>query len=1114
MEENLPSNIENDTTNDTEVPQEQTSKKRLLYQSDRIEYKFLGNVNGNPYKSKDAAAVMQDTKFSFLVKDKNGNDLRIYTTCASVPDNRCRPTYYPFKRNGFILTGKREKYYNDHCLAVVDYDIRKDIDPAVALAYVLSLIPEKYKDTLMVETGSGGLHVYFEVEGNVESKSFKGKYIDKKTGNEVESKLNNPEHEKYLIGVDTRGNGGKIFGLGTSFYEHPHEYRLFHDGIPLKITEEEFFSIFSIFVNKDVYDNSLHCKKGKMINNSKTSHLHGKQQEKIVDTWYQHDFGDYTTINDWHYDHLLPPTKDFWNGIYQVQSGHNNVEFFIWKIFIGDLLAHGYDIDEIVDHFEKNPELQPEFKSIETIAQCSARCHQSWFKFMREMMYAQLDDDTDQTLSVNTLNYEYYFPEYVDRGLTTPCGIMVKKKLDDNAILLKPLIDRTEDRDPKSIIKAAFSLKEDISKNTQVLKDQLWNWYQNQVIQGLFITSQVDTEKTKTIKEFVYDILDNDDNTKVFWFSPLRKALPIRYIREERNPREWMEIQPKVFIEEVKVGNTIEKHTNRENCLLAQYWNNSQSERWYDEDVANIIPYFCGCQIDAERYGQVRGLFDPEGMYGEIIIGRDRFFQCPYHSQCEDQGWIRMKNNILNDMSADSDLHFSKVYLTTIQQYPLLYNILNDDRYRQPDLIVIDENFLNWLIINESFTKPSKWIEIFKNEKHSLDDRYQVNYNTIKPIIFKGDMELRWLEGGKQGNVQIWFDNIEINKDSIWASPKRNKEHASELYKIWNIVEESDQFFGYINPPVDLMQNEDWKKAYNEWNEKDLVGLLIEYGEFHFCTRRRMNIDANTRFIFACATTPLDVVKEMFPEHEILLLESEQFKKTYVPNPTALVNLYKFKDVIQWGKTTIEKHFHEILMFMQFTQTRRPLVITTLDIEINHGLKDIKAVFPNAFIVHYGDALGRNDCFYEEINGVREYIDSIWVLGRFGFNELTTQVYTKCGISHVHELNVGTVIQGMGRGRFIELSDIPIWLFTDRDTLDDENYKEILNFSDLKKISRFTEKRMFEIYEAPSYKTRRGLKIDYHNMNRFKSLIRYMAWITRKLDLTVNKKKGRPELKH
>ena len=55
---------------------------------------------------------------------------------------------------------------------------------------------------------------------------------------------------------------------------------------------------------------------------------------------------------------------------------------------------------------------------------------------------------------------------------------------------------------------------------------------------------------------------------------------------------------------------------------------------------------------------------------------------------------------------------------------------------------------------------------------------------------------------------------------------------------------------------------------------------------------------------------------------------------------------------------------------------------------------------------------------------------------------------------------------------------------------------------------------MFEIYEAPSYKTRRGLKIDYHNMNRFKSLIRYMAWITRKLDLTVNKKKGRPELKH
>lgn len=1054
-------------------------------------YDFIGSNNGCPYKSKDTCKKNNDRQWSFEITTKKKKLVRVYKSCANVPDNYCKELHIPFAKNGFILTGHRVGYYNENCLTVIDFDKKKD----GMLDYVISLIPPKYQETLMIETGSGGLHLFYEVVGNVASKKFES------------DKLNDSHHLEFLKGVDTRGNGGKLFAVGSKFVEHPHEYRFYKKKLPMQITEEEFFAIFIRFVDKDTYDNLLHCKKGKKVEDIKSGHLNNPNK-KEVNIWYEHLFGTYSDTGKFQWDGLMLPTKDFWTGLYQIQSGHNNQEFIYWKILLGDLMAHGYDIEDIVDHFEGDMKLQPEFKSVETYAQVSAPSHQDMFEMIRERVLQQMD--TSETLPIPESMYEKYFPEYFEREPKKepkkqyPQEKQQEPKKKDSKSLPKdsdfPSDSETELKeepeeeniDNQKVI-PRNSLVSIINEHKKKHKSKLDEFIHSDKILG-YCTSQVGTKKTQMLKEYIIEKIKNNELETVFWFVPLRKALPLKYVREDLkdNSNLWMEILPKVYTEEfdgkkeTKCLCKLAEPDLAKEILKAVLTKNPLLTPDKAKEVVEIMPYFFGCIIKSEIYNNLQDLFDPNEDYSPIKINDENYHQCPYREIC---AWMKQKKRILSNFK-DGVKPTTRLFFTTVQQFDLWHEILNNEAHNSPELYVFDENFLSWWMINYDIKETKKWIEVKNNNKKETN-LYQ--YTGEQPPLISGSTRLTYYDAGNQGNVQLWFDHIEIDFDRLWECNTRNYENPKQLYEL-SLLKGCD-LYGYIYPPFTLMKKEVWQKAYEDKNTHILTDLLYNEGIFHLYGRKHLKIETN-KVVFACATTPSNIVKTMFDitnenDYSLMIPENAECRNDFIPNPKIFVNTRSLQEImkdkdndiddsdenedeikylkdkdnhiktnndIQWGIEKVKKIINKyILPILEKTRTKYPLIIVRKDIEnLKTFQQTVKILFNKSNIIHYGDAIGRNDCFYEELDDdecidgkiqkKRDYIDSIIVIGRFGYNNLQKNMLLSLGFKadEINDLEKGSIIQAIGRGRFMELSDIPIWLFCDRDIIKKLDYDKIL----------------------------------------------------------------------
>lgn len=117
--------------------------------------------------------------------------------CAAFDRKLATLQSIPVKRNGALLTGAQP---DNNFLAVVDFDIKPGV------SFGLDDLPLNFRDTLVVRTGSGGLHVYLYVDGEVHNTASKMPVDDR------------------LREVDTRGQGGIIFAPGSKFDEHPAAY--------------------------------------------------------------------------------------------------------------------------------------------------------------------------------------------------------------------------------------------------------------------------------------------------------------------------------------------------------------------------------------------------------------------------------------------------------------------------------------------------------------------------------------------------------------------------------------------------------------------------------------------------------------------------------------------------------------------------------------------------------------------------------------------------------------------------------------------------------------------------------------------------------------------------
>ncbi|MHA1277134.1 MAG: bifunctional DNA primase/polymerase [Candidatus Helarchaeota archaeon] len=221
--------------------------------------------------------------------------------CAAFDRNLAKKIDIPVTKNGAILTGKTWKkkvLYNGKSLSVIDFDVKKNEK------YELSALPKKCRDTYIVRTGSGGLHVYFFViDDFVNNQSYK-----------------NPRSES-LKGIDVRGEGGIIFAPGCRFREHPSKYKIISDKEIKEITAETFKKIMNKLLKLKVRD----------------------------------------------------AFKDIYNGKFKIthvsQESTGIPEFEYWAAFYREYLACGYDLDEIIKHFNKNPKIQPEFDEKETRTQ-------------------------------------------------------------------------------------------------------------------------------------------------------------------------------------------------------------------------------------------------------------------------------------------------------------------------------------------------------------------------------------------------------------------------------------------------------------------------------------------------------------------------------------------------------------------------------------------------------------------------------------------------------------------------------------------------------------------------------------------------------------------------
>lgn len=137
------------------------------------------------------------------------------------------PLNMPVEKNGILLAGKQP---DGKMLSIICIDVTTGDDHHV-IPHPITFddLDDTSKNTFVVESGSGGYHIYFYTPENVGGKQ---KCIS--------------THPK-VSELDRRGEGGIVFAPGTKLDEHPHEYRIVHD-VPVKeITMDEFWRVWRLY---------------------------------------------------------------------------------------------------------------------------------------------------------------------------------------------------------------------------------------------------------------------------------------------------------------------------------------------------------------------------------------------------------------------------------------------------------------------------------------------------------------------------------------------------------------------------------------------------------------------------------------------------------------------------------------------------------------------------------------------------------------------------------------------------------------------------------------------------------------------------------------------------
>ena len=137
------------------------------------------------------------------------NGANTKAACCKFTDTHYKKGDVPVKRNGVLRTG----YYPEYklFLNVIDFDVR-DSEKGLNITH----LPSALQKTMLVLTGSRGIHAYYWIKG-LENKD--DWYHNYQQALPVPALLSEVKH------IDTRTTGGKIFGPGTKFEGHPTTFK-------------------------------------------------------------------------------------------------------------------------------------------------------------------------------------------------------------------------------------------------------------------------------------------------------------------------------------------------------------------------------------------------------------------------------------------------------------------------------------------------------------------------------------------------------------------------------------------------------------------------------------------------------------------------------------------------------------------------------------------------------------------------------------------------------------------------------------------------------------------------------------------------------------------------
>ena len=228
--------------------------------------------------------------------------------CAAFFRNRATTLQIPVHRNGAVITGKTidgVQIYRD-CLTVIDFDVKKG-----EKLYAAQL-PHICKQTMLVQTGGGGIHAYFYITDSI-------------VGNQAHKKVKLP----MLKQIDIRGEGGIIFAAGCRFTDHKQPYTSINSNQPLEITTAQFNTIMSELISPKV-----------------------EATEKPISDTFK----------------IRQGFKDIISGLYKVPHLKDSItdvdEFKIWNAFYREIHNSGIDFNTVWNGWNRDKSLQPEFNQV------------------------------------------------------------------------------------------------------------------------------------------------------------------------------------------------------------------------------------------------------------------------------------------------------------------------------------------------------------------------------------------------------------------------------------------------------------------------------------------------------------------------------------------------------------------------------------------------------------------------------------------------------------------------------------------------------------------------------------------------------------------------------